>query len=152
VSKGNPKHEQNLRLDPISCTDAHGQNMLGPLAFSSIFEQLNILRRHWHMGTRAGAAVLGICYSFFWHQEVVAATCSHLELPVVTCCYFWEVVAAAICSFLGLPVVNCGYFWQVVVAICSFLGLPVVNCCYFWEVVVTICSFLGLPVVTCCYF
>lgn len=51
--------------------------------------------RHWHMGTRrAGAAVLEIHYSFFW-QAVAAVTCSHLGLPVATCCYFGEEVAVA---------------------------------------------------------
>lgn len=65
---------------------------------------------------RAGAAVLGICYSFSWNQEVVAVTCSHLGLPVVTCCYFWEEVVVATCSFLGLPVVTCCCFWEAAVA------------------------------------
>jgi hypothetical protein len=75
------------------------------------------------MGTRrVVAAVLGIHYSFFWHQEVVVATCSRLGLPVVTC------------SRLGLPVVTCCYFWEeVAAATCSLLGLQVVTCCYFWE-------------------
>ena len=76
------------------------------------------------MGTRhAGAAVLGICYSFFWHQEVVAVTCSRLGLPVVTCCSFWEEVVVATCSCLELPVVTFCYFWEEAAAVAATLGV-----------------------------
>jgi hypothetical protein len=113
--QGKPKTlEQNLRLDPIELQlyrRARAKHAGAPRIFQHLGAAKN-LRRHWHMGTRhAGAAVLGICYSFC-HREVVAATCSRLGLPVVTCCYFWEEVVVATCSCLGLPVVTCCYFWE----------------------------------------
>lgn len=114
--QGKPKTlEQNLRLDPIELQlyrRARAKHAGAPRIFQHLGAAKNLMR-HWHMGTRhAGAAALGICYSFFWHQEVVAATCSRLGLPVVTCCYFWEEVVVATCSCLGLPVATCCYFWE----------------------------------------